>query len=95
MGDKADGSTPIFKDGLAIHPADIFITNGKVGIVLAIGTADPWSTTGEIIQLARKNRLPLHVYDDCNHSLECGDTERNLEILRDVMKKTKEFLVEK
>ena len=60
-----------------------------------IGTADPWSTTGEIIQLARKNRLPLHVYDDCNHSLECGDTERNLEILRDVMKKTKEFLVEK
>ena len=43
----------------------------------------------------QKNRLPLHVYDDCNHSLECGDTERNLEILRDVMKKTKEFLVEK
>ena len=60
-----------------------------------IGTADPWSTTGEIIQLARKNHLPLHVYDDCNHSLECGATERNLEILRDVMKKTKEFLVEK
>ena len=38
----------------------------------------------------QKNRLPLYVYDDCNHSLECGD----LEILRDVMVKTKEFLRE-
>ena len=42
----------------------------------------------------QKNRLPLYVYDDCNHSLECGDTERNLEILGDVMVKTKEFLGE-
>ena len=59
-----------------------------------IGTADPWSSTEKIIQLARKKRLPLYVYDDCNHSLECGDTERNIEILRDVMEKTKEFLLE-
>ena len=42
----------------------------------------------------QKNRLPLYVYDDCNHSLECGDTERNLEILKDVMEKTREFLRE-
>ena len=59
-----------------------------------IGTADPWSSAGEIIQLARKKRLPLHVYDDSNHSLECGDTERNIEILKDVMEKKKEFLAE-
>ena len=59
-----------------------------------IGTADPWSNTEEIIRMARKNRLPLHVYDDCNHSLECGDAERNLEILKDVMEKTREFLRE-
>lgn len=59
-----------------------------------IGTADPWSSTEDIIRLARKNRLPLYVYDDCNHSLECGDTERNLEILRNVIVKTKEFLRE-
>ena len=58
LGDKADGSTPIFKDGLAIHPADIFITNGKVGIVLAIGTADPWGYPGGSILDAGRVNMP-------------------------------------
>lgn len=58
LGDKADGATPIFKDGLAVHPADILITNGKVGIVLAIGTADPWGYPGGSILDAGRVSMP-------------------------------------
>lgn len=54
LGDKCDGATPIFKEGMGIHPADILITNGKVGIVLAVGTADPWGyPAGSILDAGR------------------------------------------
>ncbi len=56
-----------------------------------IGTADPWSDTDEIIRLSDINHIPLTVYDGCNHSLECGDTLKNLETLKDVMQKTRNF----
>lgn len=59
--------------------------------VAFIGTADPWSDAGEIIRLSDTKRIPLTVYDDCNHSLECNDTLKNLEILKDVMQRTKSF----
>lgn len=59
--------------------------------VAFIGTADPWSDTDEIVRLAEANHIPLSVYEGCNHSLECEDTLRNLEILRDVMGKTLDF----
>ncbi len=56
-----------------------------------IGTADPWSDTDEIIRLSNANHIPLSVYDGCNHSLECNDTLKNLEVLKDVMQKTMDF----
>ena len=56
-----------------------------------IGTADSWSSITEIRQLAETNHIPLFVYENCNHSLECGDTFKNIEILRDVMLKTLDF----
>ena len=57
-----------------------------------IGTADPWSDTDEIIRLSNANHIPLTVYDGCNHSLECDDTLKNIETLKDVMEKTMVFL---
>lgn len=63
LGDKADGKTPIFQDGLAIHPADILITNGEVGIVLAIGTADPWGYPGGSILDAGRVSMPENSTD--------------------------------
>ena len=57
-----------------------------------IGTADPWSNTDEIIQLSNTNHIPMTVYDNCNHSLECNDTLKNLEILKDVMQRTRDFI---
>ena len=57
-----------------------------------IGTADPWSDADEIIRLSNTNHIPLTVYDGCNHSLEGDDTLKNLEILKNVMQKTMEFI---
>lgn len=56
-----------------------------------IGTADPWSSTEEIIRLAKENEIPITVYEGCNHSLECDDTMKNIENLRDIMQKTKDY----
>ena len=66
----------------------LFAPNNAIGF---IGTADPWSDTDEIIRLSDTNHIPLTVYDGCNHSLECDDTLKNLEILKDVMQRTMEF----
>ena len=59
-----------------------------------IGTADPWSDTDEIIRLSNAYHIPLTVYDGCNHSLECNDTLKNIETLKDVMQRTMNFCQE-
>lgn len=56
-----------------------------------IGTADPWSDADEVIRLSEANHIPMTVYEGCNHSLECDDTMKNIEILKDVMQKTMDF----
>lgn len=57
-----------------------------------IGTADPWSNIDEITRLSTEHQIPLIVYENCNHSLECDDTLKNIEILKDVMQRTREFI---
>ncbi len=69
-----------------------FAPNHAIGF---IGTADPWSDTEQILQLSKTYHIPMMVYDGCNHSLECNDTLRNLEILKDIMQKTLDFCKEK
>ena len=66
----------------------LFASNPAIGF---IGTSDPWSNTDEIIRLSHANHIPLIVYGGCNHSLECDDTSKNLDILKDVMQKTMDF----
>ena len=66
----------------------LFAPNNAIGF---IGTADPWSDTDEIIRLSDTNHIPMTVYAGCNHSLECNDTLKNIEILKDVMQRTMEF----
>ncbi len=56
-----------------------------------IGTSDPWSNTDEIIRLSDENHIPLTVYEGCNHSLECDDTLKNIENLKDIMQRTGDF----
>ncbi|MBO4902870.1 MAG: alpha/beta hydrolase [Lachnospiraceae bacterium] len=57
-----------------------------------IGDADPCSDVAELKKMAAAKQIPLHTYPDCNHSLECGNTEQDLRTLQDVMQKTEQFL---
>ncbi|MDE7254205.1 MAG: alpha/beta hydrolase [Acetatifactor sp.] len=67
----------------------LFAPSNAIGF---IGTADPWSNIDEITRLSAENHVPLTTYDDCNHSLECGDTLKNIEILKDIMQQTRDFI---
>lgn len=60
--------------------------------VAFIGTKDPWSDVDRVARLSKEKGVPIHVYYDANHSLETDDTMRNLDILKDVMTKSKEYI---
>ena len=70
--------------------AQTFLFAPDYGIAF-IGTADPWSDTEEILRLSEANHIPVTVYEGCNHSLECDDTLKNIENLRDIMQRTMDF----
>ena len=56
------------------------------------GTSDQLASTAEIERLCKENNVPLYEYDNANHSIETDDVFRNIEYLRDVLKKTEMFL---
>ena len=58
------------------------------------GTADPWASDAEIEEGCRACGLPLINIPDTNHSLESGDPMRDLQILREVMERVDEYLME-
>lgn len=61
--------------------------------VAFIGDSDSWSNLDTVKELAEKAEVPLHIYADCNHSLEVsGDYERNIEILAEVMDLTYKYI---
>lgn len=68
----------------------LFAPDHAVGF---IGAADPWSDIDEILRLSKTKHIPVTVYEGCNHSLECGSTMENLEIMKDVMQKTMDFCI--
>lgn len=59
-----------------------------------IGTADPWSDIDKVVDIAKSKNVPIFVYDDLNHSLESDNTIDDLEVLKKVMKQTREFIIE-
>lgn len=59
-----------------------------------LGTKDPWSDVREVISLSEKCGVPIQVYEGANHSLETGDCVDDLDILHNVMVRTKDFLTE-
>ena len=58
-----------------------------------LGEADPWSDINQIRQDAAEQHIPLYLYPDCNHSLECADVMRNLDNLREIMRITASFIM--
>ena len=65
------------------------MSNNKLAF---IGTADPWSDIPKLLNTAAENHLDIHVYEDCNHSLETNDVDKNIEILLEVMGITEEYV---
>ena len=64
LGDRADGRTPVFQGGFGQNPNDILIMNDRVGIVLAVGTADPWGYPGgSILDAGRVTSVPAGATD--------------------------------
>lgn len=61
-------------------------------VIAFTGTKDPIADTKLIHEKARAMNIPLHIYEDANHSLETGDVIKDLEILQAVMQITKEKL---
>lgn len=68
----------------------------KFGIndgIAFIGDNDTWSKLDTVKELADKAGVPLHIYEDCNHSLEVsGDYAKNIEILSNVMDLTYKYI---
>lgn len=60
--------------------------------VAFIGSRDQFSTLEDIQKLSDEHKVPLYVYDGCNHSLECDDTFKNLDIMKEVMKIISDFI---
>ena len=58
------------------------------------GMADPWvgQEKSRIPQLCRQREIPCFVFEGANHSLECGDAEKDLRNLQEIMRETKEFI---
>ena len=73
-------------------PVEATFKFGVKKAVAFIGDNDPWSDYSEVVRLATEADIPLHTYAGCNHSLECGDVDRDLATLKEVMMLTEEFL---
>ena len=63
-------------------------------IIAFIGTKDGRSNVYQIKVKAERLNIGLHLYDDCDHSLECKDESKSREILDDVMKITSDYVIQ-
>ena len=73
-------------------PVEATFSFGAREVMAFIGDADPWSDVDKVKATAKDQGIPLYSYPDCNHSLECDDVARNIEIIREVMEKTAEYI---
>ncbi len=73
-------------------PVEATFSFGIRNALAFIGDADPWSDLNEVRRLAKAMEADIHIYPDCNHSLECDDVERNIVIIKEVMGITAKYM---
>ncbi len=76
--------------------AETFTATGvkdSLNAIAFIGTKDPWSDSAEVVRHAKALGIPIYQYEGVNHSLEGEDTLANLVIIKDVMTKTKDWII--
>ncbi len=69
-------------------PVEATFSFGTKEALAFIGDKDPYSDVNKVKRMADEMGITLYTYPDCNHSLECGKVDRDIETLRDVMLKT-------
>lgn len=62
--------------------------------VVFTGNNDPWVglEKSRIEDICKERNIPVEVFDRANHSLETGDVNTDLEYIRDIMKKTQDYI---
>ena len=63
------------------------------GSIAFHGTADPWAETASIQTLAEQKEVPLFLTKNANHSLETGDVQADLSILKTTMDRVEQFII--
>lgn len=63
------------------------------GSIAFHGTADPWAETNSIQSLAEQKEVPLFLTKNANHSLETGDIQVDLSIIKNTMEHVERFIL--
>lgn len=63
------------------------------GSIAFHGTADPWAETDAIQALAGQKEVPLFLTKNANHSLETGDIQVDLSIIKNTMEHVERFIL--
>jgi len=56
------------------------------------GTADPWADTKAIEDCCHRVGIPLYETENANHSLETGDVDFDIKVMRNTMKIVKKYI---
>lgn len=64
----------------------------RPGSIAFHGTADPWAETDSIHTLAEQKEVPLFLTPNANHSLETGDVQADLSIIKATMEHVNRFI---
>ena len=64
----------------------------RPGSIAFHGTADPWAETDSIHTLAEQKEVPLFLTPNANHSLETGDVQADLSIIKSTMEHVNRFI---
>ena len=90
---KVDRELGVYADHLVFTPVPMTFDDldGDRSVVFH-GLSDPWCDNKAVDKAAKKLGFDCFLYPDANHSLECGDANRDIELLSEVMKKVEEIL---
>lgn len=61
-------------------------------VVVFSGKEDPMINTKDLVKECKNKEIELYLYDNCNHSIETGDVNRDIKILSDIIEKCEEYI---